>query len=180
MILRRIRCLCILLDKEKSKNLMFPCNSKKRRKNLLSYHTFNSTWRFADRHICSLQLINEWKGVSAIKWQPKQKNSTVFREFSICSRCPTNVRNISAPWLSVSNARLVDSAIRLEPSESVCVPVKSLVRSLLSPYGSSELRDPPVLLNAPKRSVRAVWECRSLESFLYFVKSDLACFKRDV
>ena len=109
-----------------------------------------------------------------------KKKRTVFREFSICSRCPTNVRSISAPWPSVSSAMLVDSAIRLAPSESFCVPVKSLVRSLLSPYGSSELRDPPVLLNAPRRSVRAAWECRSLESFLYFVKSDLACFRRDV
>ena len=122
------------------------------------------------------------EGVShyAQRKNDKGKKRTVFREFSICSRCPTNVRSISAPWLSVSSAMLVDSAIRLEPSESFCVPVKSLARSLLSPYGSSESRDPPVLLNAPRRSVRAAWECRSLESFLYFVKSDLACFRRDV
>ena len=44
--------------------------------------------------------------------------------------------------LTVSSAILVDSAILLEPSESVCVPARSLVRSLLSPYGS-ELRDLP-------------------------------------
>ena len=108
----------------------------------------------------------------------KENKRTVFREFSICSRCPTNERRISAPWVSVSKAMLVDSFILLEPSESVCVPAKSLVRSLLSLYGSSEFSEPPVLLNVPRRSVRAAWECRSLESFLYLVKSDLACFRR--
>ena len=37
MILRRIRCLCILLnkiEKEKCKILMFPCNSKKKKEKL--------------------------------------------------------------------------------------------------------------------------------------------------
>lgn len=53
---------------------------------------------------------------------------------------------------------LVDSAIRLEPSESTCVPPDSSpVRSPLLPYGSSELRDPPVL-NAAKMWVKEIRE----------------------
>ena len=180
MILRRIRCLFILLDKRAVSRFM----------TLWLKRTY---CRIIDLIVLDALLIDTsavcnwlWMGGSTIKRNEKKKNKrekkklTVFREFSICSRCPTNVRSISAPWPSVSSAMLVDSAIRLEPSESVCDPAKSLVRSLLSPYGSSELRDPPVLLNAPRRSVRAVWECRSLESFLYFVKSDLACLRRDV
>lgn len=105
----------------------------------------------------------------------QKQRLTVSRAFSICSLWPRKFLNISAPYVSVSNAIRVESPSRLLPSSRVSVPAKSLVRSLPSPYGSSDVPAPPRTFAPPRRSVRATCACDSLDIFRCRVNSVLIC-----
>lgn len=115
--------------------------------------------------------------VTALIFEWCNLNRTVFRAFSICSRCVRRFIRMSAPWFSVSKAIRWDACNRLVPSSSWVVPANSRARSLFVPYGSSE--DVKGCEEDESKSERVTWARCSFRSFLYRAKSAFAVSNRE-